>query len=123
MLANDFDGSGANEKAFDDASDFLGHLTRADRRAKLSDSIGPDEHRVLPREFASSRTTSRNRARRRLASSWKSTAKGRGSTRKRRRDGFTIIATCLYLLPVIGFIGTVEGIQRRSRRSAKSCPW
>ena len=122
MLANELRRLWANEKAFDDASDFLGHLTRADRRAKLSDSIGPDEHRVLPRRIRQlshyveeSRTPS-------VGQLMEINREGSGLDQETASGRFTIIRYILYLLPVIGFIGTVEGISKALKAISEVLP-
>ena len=73
-------------------------------------AIAEGDPRVLPgrvRQLA--RFAGESKSRVGSASSWRSTARRRGSTRSRRPGGSRLPRYILYLLPVIGFIGTVEG--------------
>ena len=122
MLGNELRRLWANEKAFDDASELLGHLTRADRRSKLTEKIGPDEQRVLPRRIRQlsqyveeSRTPS-------VGQLMEINREGSGLDQETASGRFTIIRYILYLLPVIGFIGTVEGISKALKAISEVLP-
>ena len=122
MLANELRKLWSNEKAFDDSSDFLAHLTRADRRVKLIETIAADEHRVLPRRIRQlsqyvqeSRTPS-------VGQLMEINREGSGLDQETAAGRFTIIRYILYLLPVIGFIGTVEGISKALKAISEVLP-
>ncbi len=97
----------SNEKAFAEAPALLAS----------PDSIAKDERRVLParvRQMASSSSSSSQKMELNREAS--------GLDQEQAAGRFTITKYILYLLPVIGFIGTVEGISKALMNISRVLP-
>ena len=117
-----------NEQAFEDAPGLLKRVSAAMAGGSsrdgslLSRVISDDESRVLPLRI------------RQLTSHWKESGspsttqlmeinrEGSGLDQEQMAGRFTLTRYILYLLPVIGFIGTVEGISKALMNISKVLP-
>ena len=101
----------SNEKTFVDAPGLIGKIERAEA-GKRSEQIPADETRVLPvriRQLACYLEESRTPS---VGQLMEINREGSGLDQEHAAGRFTLTKYILYLLPVIGFIGTVEGISR-----------
>ena len=118
-----------NERAFEEAPELLKRVSSPAGRDRLRDgrirsaAISDDERRILPRGVsASSSASSGRRAARRSTQLMEVNREGSGLDQEQVAGRFTLTRYILYLLPVIGFIGTVEGISRALMKISKVLP-
>jgi len=101
----------SNERAFRDAPALLDRL-KTKGPGKVSSAIGDDETRILPariRQLAHYLDGSRTPS---VGQLMEINREGSGLDQEHVAGRFTLTKYILYLLPVIGFIGTVEGISK-----------
>lgn len=109
-----------NEKAFDEAPALLTHLDTPGA-GKLAARIG-DDPRILPariRQLAHYLEDSRTPS---VGQLMEINREGSGLDAEHVAGRFTLTKYILYLLPVIGFIGTVEGISKALMNISKVLP-
>jgi hypothetical protein len=115
----------ADERAFDEAPGLLAEMTRRAPGApggKLTERIPPDEPRVLPariRQLAAYLEESRTPS---VGQLMEINREGSALDQEHAAGRFTLTRYILYLLPVIGFIGTVEGISHALMNISKVLP-
>ncbi len=117
-LGRELFGLWRNEKAFEDAPALLRRVSRANARDASQDvathviEIPEEEKRILPgrvRQLVSYIQESRAPS---VSQLMEVNREGSGLDQEQVSGRFTLTRYILYLLPVIGFIGTVEGISR-----------
>ncbi|GAC1470391.1 MAG: MotA/TolQ/ExbB proton channel family protein [Isosphaeraceae bacterium] len=111
----------SNERAFQDAPELLNALDVANH-AGVSKEIGVDETRILPtriRQLAHYLKGSRVPS---VGQLMEINREGSALDQEHFAGRFTLTRYILYLLPVIGFIGTVEGISRALMNISKVLP-
>jgi hypothetical protein len=115
----------ADERAFDEAPELLARMTRSapgSPAKKLTEQIPDDEPRVLPariRQLAAYLEGSRTPS---VGQLMEINREGSALDQEHASGRFTLTRYILYLLPVIGFIGTVEGISRALMEISKVLP-
>ena len=100
-----------NEKAFDEAPELIKRLNMPGK-SKVSERIPEDEGRILPsriRQLAYYLEGSKSPS---VSQLMEINREGSGLDQEHAAGRFTMTRYILYLLPVIGFIGTVEGISK-----------
>ena len=100
-----------NEKTFAEAPELIKRLNMPGK-TKVSERIAEDETRVLPariRQLAYYLEGSRSPS---VSQLMEINREGSGLDQEHAAGRFTITRYILYLLPIIGFIGTVEGISK-----------
>jgi biopolymer transport protein ExbB/TolQ len=110
----------SNERAFDQAPSLLARLKSPD--GKLTDRIPAHESRILPariRQLAYYLEESRTPS---VGQLMEINREGSGLDQEHLAGRFTLTKYILYLLPVIGFIGTVEGISKALMNISKVLP-
>jgi biopolymer transport protein ExbB/TolQ/uncharacterized protein YukE len=118
-----------NEQAFDDAPILLKRVNAAMERGPAIDGsraagveIAEDDHRILPvrvRQLVSFLTESRGPS---VTQLMEVNREGSGLDQEQMAGRFTLTRYILYLLPIIGFIGTVEGISKALRNMSDVLP-
>jgi hypothetical protein len=111
-----------NEKAFDTAPVLLTKLGDGGPTGKVSDKIDPNEPRILPariRQLAHYLDGSRTPS---VGQLMEINREASGLDQEHVAGRFTLTRYILYLLPVIGFIGTVEGISKALMNISKVLP-
>lgn len=111
-----------NEKAFDKAPALLARLHDGGKAGKVSDRIDPDESQILPsriRQLAHYLDGSRTPS---VGQLMEINREGSALDQEQVAGRFTLTRYILYLLPVIGFIGTVEGISKALMNISKVLP-
>ena len=110
-----------NERAFDEAPELIKRLN-VPGRVKVSQRIAEDETRVLHsriRQLAYYLEGSRSPS---VSQLMEINREGSGLDQEYAAGRFTLTRYILYLLPVIGFIGTVEGISKALMNISKVLP-
>ena len=114
---------GRDERAFDEAPALLAKVTGPGASpSALTESIPADESRVLPsriRQLAAYLQGSRTPS---VGQLMEINREGSGLDQEHAAGRFTLTRYILYLLPVIGFIGTVEGISRALMNISRVLP-
>lgn len=112
----------SNERAFAEAPALLGALDARGSGGKGAARIDPDDARILPARIrqlahylAESRTPS-------VGQLMEVNREGSALDQEHVAGRFTLTRYILYLLPVIGFIGTVEGISKALMNISKVLP-
>jgi uncharacterized protein YukE/biopolymer transport protein ExbB/TolQ len=127
-LGRELYGLWRNERAFEDAPELLKRVNvAANRKAPRDGSsvlaeISDDEPRILPRrvrQLVSYLQESRSPS---VGQLMEVNREGSGLDQEQVAGRFTLTRYILYLLPVIGFIGTVEGISRALMNISKVLP-
>ncbi len=117
-LSRELFGLWRNEQAFEDAPSLLRRVNTATSRktpqdgSSLGAEISDEERRILPRrvrQLVSYVQESRSPS---VSQLMEVNREGSGLDQEQVAGRFTLTRYILYLLPVIGFIGTVEGISR-----------
>lgn len=112
-----------DERAFDDGPQLLEHLRRPGSAGdRLTRHIPADESRVLParvRQLAAYLEESRTPS---VSQLMEINREGSALDQEHASGRFTLTRYILYLLPVIGFIGTVEGISKALMNISKVLP-
>jgi biopolymer transport protein ExbB/TolQ len=115
-----------NERAFEDAPALLKNLdaarVRSEGPAAPPNKVDPDERRVLParlRQLVGYVAESRSPT---VSQLMELNREGSGLDQEQAAGRFTLTRYILYLLPVIGFIGTVEGISKALMNISKVLP-
>ena len=117
-----------NERAFEEAPELLKRVNVATNRKTPGDGspslvdISDDERRILPRrvrQLVSYLQDSRSPS---VSQLMEVNREGSGLDQEQVAGRFTLTRYILYLLPVIGFIGTVEGISRALMNISKVLP-
>ena len=127
-LGRELYGLWRNERAFEQAPDLLKRVNIAvnrhtpnERSSSLSE-ISEDERRILPRrvrQLVSYLQESRSPS---VSQLMEVNREGSGLDQEQVAGRFTLTRYILYLLPVIGFIGTVEGISHALMNISKVLP-
>jgi biopolymer transport protein ExbB/TolQ len=111
----------SNERAFDEAPALLSRLDAAGS-GKMAEKVAADETRILPariRQLACYLEGSRVPS---VGQLMEINREGSGLDQEHVAGRFTLTRYILYLLPVIGFIGTVEGISKALMNISKVLP-
>jgi biopolymer transport protein ExbB/TolQ/uncharacterized protein YukE len=111
-----------NERAFDDAPLLLKRVNAAMARDGSSTVEIDDDHRILPvrtRQLVSFLKESRGPS---VTQLMEVNREGSGLDQEQMAGRFTLTRYILYLLPIIGFIGTVEGISKALRNMSDVLP-
>ena len=111
-----------NEKSFDKAPALLARLQDGGKTGKVSDQINPNESHILPgriRQLAHYLDGSRRPS---VGQLMEINREGSALDQEQVAGRFTLTRYILYLLPVIGFIGTVEGISKALMNISKVLP-
>ncbi len=113
----------SNERAFQDAPALLDRLKASDPgTGKVSSKIKADDPRILPariRQLACYLDDSRTPS---VGQLMEINREGSALDQEHVAGRFTLTRYILYLLPVIGFIGTVEGISKALMNISKVLP-
>jgi biopolymer transport protein ExbB/TolQ/uncharacterized protein YukE len=127
-LGRELYGLWRNERAFEEAPELLKRVNVAANRKTPRDvssslaEIPEDERRILPRrvrQLVSYLQESRSPS---VSQLMEVNREGSGLDQEQVAGRFTLTRYILYLLPVIGFIGTVEGISRALMNISKVLP-
>jgi biopolymer transport protein ExbB/TolQ/uncharacterized protein YukE len=127
-LGRELYGLWRNERAFEEAPELLKRVNVATNRKTPRDGspsladISDDERRILPRrvrQLVSYLQDSRSPS---VSQLMEVNREGSGLDQEQVAGRFTLTRYILYLLPVIGFIGTVEGISRALMNISKVLP-
>ncbi|MDR3636599.1 MAG: MotA/TolQ/ExbB proton channel family protein [Isosphaeraceae bacterium] len=97
-----------NEQAFDDAP----RLLKQFQASKGAVAVSEDDDRVLPRRFRQLAATHSEATAPSVSHVMELNREGSALDQEHAAGRFTLTRYILYLLPVIGFIGTVEGISK-----------
>ncbi len=117
-----------NERAFEEAPDLLKRVNKATNRKKPGETpptpldVAEGESRILPRrvrQLVSYLQDSHNHS---VSQIMEVNREGSGLDQEQVAGRFTLTRYILYLLPVIGFIGTVEGISKALMNISKVLP-
>jgi biopolymer transport protein ExbB/TolQ/uncharacterized protein YukE len=117
-----------NEQAFEDAPHLLKRVNAAlahggsGEGSSLTSVVADDDSRILPlrvRQLTSFLRESRSPS---VTQLMEVNREGSGLDQEQMAGRFTLTRYILYLLPVIGFIGTVEGISRALMNISKVLP-
>jgi biopolymer transport protein ExbB/TolQ/uncharacterized protein YukE len=115
-----------NERAFDDAPGLLKHVldvAATDRGGDpIASKIDADERRILPGRIRQLACTIAGNRSTTAAQLMELNREGSGLDQEHAAGRFTLTRYILYLLPVIGFIGTVEGISKALMNISKVLP-
>jgi biopolymer transport protein ExbB/TolQ len=117
-----------NERAFDEAPSLLKHLSagagQGPSGVAIVRKIDADERRILPARIRQLACTIEGAGRRVPTSTqlMELNREGSGLDQEHAAGRFTLTRYILYLLPVIGFIGTVEGISKALMNISKVLP-
>jgi biopolymer transport protein ExbB/TolQ len=117
-----------NEQAFDDAPALLKRLNAAMTRAKSRDTAqvaapaSDDDSRMLPRRIQQLVDYLKESGSPSVTQLMEVNRESSGLDQEQTAGRFTLTRYILYLLPVIGFIGTVEGISRALMNISKVLP-
>jgi biopolymer transport protein ExbB/TolQ len=117
-----------NEQAFAEAPNLLKHVAtgasggQAQVGGALARKIGPDERRILPARIRQLACTIEGNRVPSASQLMELNREGSGLDQEHAAGRFTLTRYILYLLPVIGFIGTVEGISRALMNISKVLP-
>jgi biopolymer transport protein ExbB/TolQ len=112
----------SDERAFDEAPALLERLDSPAAGGALDDAIPAGETRVLPgriRQLAAYLKESRRPS---VGQLMEVNREGSALDQEHAAGRFTLTRYILYLLPVIGFIGTVEGISRALMNISRVLP-
>ena len=127
-LGRELYGLWRNERAFEEAPELLNRVNVATKRKTTRDgspsfaAIPNEDHRILPRrvrQLVSYLQDSHNPS---VTQIMEVNREGSGLDQEQVAGRFTLTRYILYLLPVIGFIGTVEGISRALMNIGKVLP-
>jgi biopolymer transport protein ExbB/TolQ len=114
-----------NERAFDVAPSLLKHVTAgpdAGQGGTIARKIDADERRFLPARIRQLACTIEGARAPTATQLMELNREGSGLDQEHAAGRFTLTRYILYLLPVIGFIGTVEGISKALMNISKVLP-
>jgi len=117
-----------NEQAFNDAPAFLKRMSAAMARGGARDGsqqstvISDDDSRILSVRIRQLTSHLKERGSPSMTQLMEVNREGSGLDQEHMAGRFTLTRYILYLLPVIGFIGTVEGISRALMNISKVLP-
>jgi uncharacterized protein YukE/biopolymer transport protein ExbB/TolQ len=119
-----------NERAFEEAPELLrrvkfatsGKAAGAEAATAASIAISEEEPRILPRRVRQLVSYIRETRSPSVTQLMEVNREGSGLDQEQVAGRFTLTRYILYLLPVIGFIGTVEGISRALMNISKVLP-
>jgi biopolymer transport protein ExbB/TolQ/uncharacterized protein YukE len=117
-----------NEQAFNDAPALLKRVNAAMTRAKSRDgsqapaAASDDDERMLPRRIQQLVNYLKESGSPSVTQLMEVNRESSGLDQEQTAGRFTLTRYILYLLPVIGFIGTVEGISRALMNISKVLP-
>jgi uncharacterized protein YukE len=115
-----------NERAFAEAPNLLKHVTAGASGAQaggaLARKIDPDERRILPARIRQLACTIEGNRVPSASQLMELNREGSGLDQEHAAGRFTLTRYILYLLPVIGFIGTVEGISKALMNISRVLP-
>jgi biopolymer transport protein ExbB/TolQ len=119
-----------NEQAFAEAPNLLKHVTtgaaggqaQAQAGGALARKIDADERRILPARIRQLACTIDGNRAPSASQLMELNREGSGLDQEHAAGRFTLTRYILYLLPVIGFIGTVEGISKALMNISKVLP-
>jgi biopolymer transport protein ExbB/TolQ len=115
-----------NERAFAEAPSLLKHVTTSPAAppagGAIARKIDPAERRILPARIRQLACTSEGNRAPTASQLMELNREGSGLDQENAAGRFTLTRYILYLLPVIGFIGTVEGISKALMNISKVLP-
>jgi biopolymer transport protein ExbB/TolQ/uncharacterized protein YukE len=111
-----------NERAFDEAPALLKVIGSPSATSQAGDAIDPDERRILPVRIRQLACTVEGTRAPSSGQIMELNREGSGLDQEHAAGRFTLTRYILYLLPVIGFIGTVEGISKALMNISKVLP-
>jgi biopolymer transport protein ExbB/TolQ len=117
-----------NEQAFEDSPSLLKRVTNAMARGGTREGAQPasmlddDDSRILPVRVRQLLSFSRESGRPSVTQLMEVNREGSGLDQEQMAGRFTLTRYILYLLPVIGFIGTVEGISKALMNISRVLP-
>jgi biopolymer transport protein ExbB/TolQ/uncharacterized protein YukE len=114
-----------NERAFNDAPILLKHVTApaaTGQGGTIPRKIDADERRILPARLRQLGCTIDGPRAPTASQLMELNREGSGLDQEHAAGRFTLTRYILYLLPVIGFIGTVEGISKALMNISKVLP-
>lgn len=115
-----------NERAFEEAPALLERMTAVVAAGRgvggASRAIDADERRLLPVRIRQLASTGEGRRLPSASQLMELNREGSGLDQEHAAGRFTLTRYILYLLPVIGFIGTVEGISKALMNISKVLP-
>jgi biopolymer transport protein ExbB/TolQ len=115
-----------NERAFAEAPSLLKHITNGASGGQgggaLARKIDADERRILPARIRQLACTLDGNRVPSASQLMELNREGSGLDQEHAAGRFTLTRYILYLLPVIGFIGTVEGISKALMNISKVLP-
>ena len=116
----------ANEKAFDEVPALLHNVKVAcgsiDEGGAASTAIAPEERRILPARVRQLTTYLEETGSPSVSQMMELNREASALDQEQSAGRFTLTRYILYLLPVIGFIGTVEGISKALMNISKVLP-
>lgn len=121
-LSRELLGLWRNERAFEEAPDLLKRVNAAAARQGASDAREDGERRILPRRVRQLTSYLRETRSPSMTQLMEVNREASGLDQEQVSGRFTLTRYILYLLPVIGFIGTVEGISRALLKISEVLP-
>jgi biopolymer transport protein ExbB/TolQ len=112
----------SDEKAFDEAPALLDRLHSPAKGGALDEAVPAAETRVLPGRIRQLATYLKESRRPSVGQLMEVNREGSALDQEHAAGRFTLTRYILYLLPVIGFIGTVEGISRALMNISRVLP-
>jgi biopolymer transport protein ExbB/TolQ len=123
MLARELRTLWTNERAFDEAPALLrGWLKPAPGDTQARTTISEDETRVLPARLRQLRASISGSATPSVSELVELNREASSLDQEQTAGRFTLTRYILYLLPIIGFIGTVEGISKALMNISRVLP-
>jgi len=128
-LARELIGLWRNERSFDDAPGLLKRATATiavgspSAASQAADTVSsPPDNRILPQRIRQLTSYLKESGRPSVTQLMEVNRESSGLDQEHMAGRFTLTRYILYLLPVIGFIGTVEGISRALMNISKVLP-